>query len=292
MARPLKHSVDYFSHDNNMRNDKKLKAVRAKYGIMGYAIYVMILENLCEADMLFLDIDDDVEFEILSGDLGIESDKLREILGYLEKVKLLNIENGILFCKQLDRRVNPVFDKRKENLSSLRIGNPGFRSGNAQSKVKERKVKERKVKGELSASEKPTPSPGEIARKFFAGWDNPKLRGENFKHYADQLGDSLNAFCEHWTEPTKSGKKQLWETKDSFELSRRIKTWLRNDDKWSTKINGNWGKSFKPVVGEKTPDGRKIIAQVQGGFYKLEDGTFLAYRGTRWINVNGQGHAL
>ncbi|MBL4705443.1 MAG: DUF4373 domain-containing protein [Flavobacteriales bacterium] len=45
MARPLKNNADYFSHDNNMRNDKKILAVRRKYGSDGYSVWCMILES-------------------------------------------------------------------------------------------------------------------------------------------------------------------------------------------------------------------------------------------------------
>lgn len=137
-----------------------------------------------------------------------------------------------------------------------------------------------------------TPTPSEIAKKFFTAWEKPELRGKQFEEFSKILGSCLDAFCEHWTEPTKSGTRQLWQTKPTFELSRRIKTWLRNEDKWKANGKFDWGKSFKPTKGGETPDGRKIICEVQGGYWKLEDGTFLAYHGTRWINVDGKGHAL
>ena len=38
MPRPLKANIDYFPHSNNMRNDPKLKAVRARFGINGNEI--------------------------------------------------------------------------------------------------------------------------------------------------------------------------------------------------------------------------------------------------------------
>lgn len=44
MARPIKNNADYFSHDIGMRNDMKIKALRRKYGLVGYASYVMLIE--------------------------------------------------------------------------------------------------------------------------------------------------------------------------------------------------------------------------------------------------------
>ena len=50
MARPKKEYCDYFSHDRDMRNHRKIKALRTKYGIEGYAIWVMFLEFLTGND--------------------------------------------------------------------------------------------------------------------------------------------------------------------------------------------------------------------------------------------------
>jgi hypothetical protein len=33
MARPLKNNADYFPHDNDMRNDEKILALRRKFGL-------------------------------------------------------------------------------------------------------------------------------------------------------------------------------------------------------------------------------------------------------------------
>ena len=46
MARPKKQYCDYFSHDRDMRNHRKIKALRTKFGVNGYAVWVMILEVL------------------------------------------------------------------------------------------------------------------------------------------------------------------------------------------------------------------------------------------------------
>ena len=77
-------------------------------------------------------------------------------------------------------------------------------------------------------------SPGEFARKFFdRDPETLKIittemllkshgRGEEI------LERELNKFIAYWTEPTKSGRKQLWETKPTFEVRRRLSTWFNN----------------------------------------------------------------
>ena len=118
-GRNPKHNADYFPHANGMRDDKKLKAVRAKFGLSGYAIYNMILESLAESNLIILEWDD-LEIEMLSGDFGIDSEKLIQMVDYFCAVNLLQRNNGYLFCRQLDERLKPIFDKRKSDLCYLR----------------------------------------------------------------------------------------------------------------------------------------------------------------------------
>jgi len=122
MARPIKNNLDYFSHDNGMRNDRKIKALRAKYGLQGYAVFSMFLELLCEADLLVIEWNE-IEQELISGDFGLPASELSEITDYLIKIDLLQRHNGWLYCENLDKRSENVFDKRKDNLRSLRSEN-------------------------------------------------------------------------------------------------------------------------------------------------------------------------
>jgi hypothetical protein len=45
----------------------------------------------------------------------------------------------------------------------------------------------------------------------------------------------IDKFIDYWTEPTKSGKKQRWETEKVFEHRRRLSTWFRNAEKFNNK---------------------------------------------------------
>lgn len=46
MARPLKDGLDYFSLDTDIANDDKIKLIRAKHGIVGFAIVVLLLTKI------------------------------------------------------------------------------------------------------------------------------------------------------------------------------------------------------------------------------------------------------
>ncbi len=43
----------------------------------------------------------------------------------------------------------------------------------------------------------------------------------------------LDKFISYWTEPTKSGKKQRWQTEKTFEVRRRLSTWMGNFEKYT-----------------------------------------------------------
>ncbi|MBA7563357.1 hypothetical protein ES708_05012 [subsurface metagenome] len=159
MARPKKNNLDYFPHDNSMRNDRKIKALRAKFDHKGYAVYNMLLEILCESELLILKWDE-TERELVSGDLTLVSDELTLVSEYLFKINLLSFVNGYVFCPQLDKRAEIVFGKRIKGLNSLRSENgidvaetpvsdaetPVSGKKSTQSKVKHSIVKESKVK--------------------------------------------------------------------------------------------------------------------------------------------------
>ena len=113
MARPTKSNADYFKHDNDMRNDPKVKALRGKFGLEGYAIWNMILETLTDADGFLVDWNG-LSIELFSGDFGIASERLEELVAYMGKIGLVQIEEEKLGCKNLSIRMQSVVEKREK----------------------------------------------------------------------------------------------------------------------------------------------------------------------------------
>ena len=139
MARPKRYNADYFSHDAGMRDDPKIKALRNKFGVTGYAVWCMMLEVLTKSDYFKIKIED-LEIEILSADFGIEADLFKEILSYMLKLNLLQTADNCEYLSQkLTDRLQPVLDKRR-NSSKTRVSV----TESTQSKVKKSKVKESK----------------------------------------------------------------------------------------------------------------------------------------------------
>jgi hypothetical protein len=155
MARPVKNYCEYFPHDRDMRNHRKIKAIRTKFKITGYGIWCMILEYLTGIDGNVFEYSD-VEMELMAGDFGVSATEIRDVIDYCIKLELLFLKDDFIQSESLDERLKPVYDKRgvskeKSKKQSRIYGK--FSSNKAaingvsvtekpQSKVKESKVKE------------------------------------------------------------------------------------------------------------------------------------------------------
>jgi hypothetical protein len=157
MARPKKNNADYFSHDNDARNHRKIKALRNRYGVTGYGFWFMLLEFLTYSDYNQFEFTDS-EVELMAGDFGVSATEIHDMLSYCIKLEMLTLENGIIRSKSLDERLECVYKKRgtkKEFLQQKPHINVVSDTDNTnktivsatestQSKVKEIKVKEKK----------------------------------------------------------------------------------------------------------------------------------------------------
>lgn len=112
MARPIKNNLDYFSHDKDMRNDLKIKALRRKFSHKGYSIYVMMLEHLSNCEYLQYEWNE-LSIELLTSDFDIDTDELMEIIDYSIKLKLFEIEVGYIYCPSMLLRNNHILSERK-----------------------------------------------------------------------------------------------------------------------------------------------------------------------------------
>lgn len=111
MARPTKSNADYFKHDSDMRNDPKIKALRVKFGLAGYALWCMILETLADADGFCIPWDEQ-SIELYAGDFVSDAETLVSAAEYMKKVKLIQIEGEKLWCEKLSERLQGVVEKR------------------------------------------------------------------------------------------------------------------------------------------------------------------------------------
>lgn len=153
MARPIKNYCDYFPHDRDMRNHRKVKAIRTKYGIIGYAIWSMILEYLTGIDGNVFEYSE-VEFELMAGDFGVSATEIRDVIDYCIKLEMIFINEGFIHSESLDERLKPVYEKRgkskdnskkQQRINGKFVNNNTVTNGVSEAEMPQSKVNKSKV---------------------------------------------------------------------------------------------------------------------------------------------------
>lgn len=111
MARPIKNSCDYFPHDADMRNHRKIKALRNKFGIEGYALWCMFLEFLTSNDNNKAAFSD-LELELIAGDFNVSKELVSDFIQYCLQIELLYLRDDFVGSASLSDRLEPVYLKR------------------------------------------------------------------------------------------------------------------------------------------------------------------------------------
>jgi hypothetical protein len=115
MARPPKNNCDYFPHLTTMRNHKKVKMLRNKFGqVLGYAFWSMFLEYLTEADGNEIE-HTEMEWDSFASELGVSATEIKDMIEYCLKIEILFLRLGFLFSTSLDEYLAPVYEKRAKN---------------------------------------------------------------------------------------------------------------------------------------------------------------------------------
>lgn len=112
MARPRKNNADYFTHDADMRNDVKIKALRRKFSHAGYAVWNYLMETLTDSD--FFEIAwDELSIELLAADYDVTVEELTGIVEYCVMIGLLQLCDGRLCCEALRQRFASLLSDRE-----------------------------------------------------------------------------------------------------------------------------------------------------------------------------------
>lgn len=111
MARPKKNNADYFSHESEMRNDVKIKALRRKFSHTGYAVWNYLLEVLTDAEGFAIRWEE-LDIELYAADFDLDTTELTDIVNYCIKLGLLQISNNMLYCDNLTSSFEGLMNKR------------------------------------------------------------------------------------------------------------------------------------------------------------------------------------
>ncbi len=128
------------------------------------------------------------------------------------------------------------FPVRKERSKEKNIYNNIY--NNNINNTRKENIKEKKEKRDKN------PPPYLISREFFNNKNSPyRTEAKEFlvsRGLDEQTADNeLEKFISYWTELTKSGNKQRWELEKTFEVKRRLATWIENFLKYNNKVLSN-----------------------------------------------------
>lgn len=130
MARPNKHTVEFFSHDTNAASKKTLYILQYKFGNDGYAFWFKMLELLGSSEGHWFSCRKPDEWAFFVAKMGVTEDICTEIISSLVMLGAIDEtlwkESRVLWCQNFIDRLKPFYDKRVQQLPSK----PSFRDEN------------------------------------------------------------------------------------------------------------------------------------------------------------------
>lgn len=147
MPRPKKLTLDFFIHDANARNDRKIKALRRRHGNDGYATFFCLIEMLCQEDGMQMPLSNPLDIETVAEECGVrDSAHLLNIIQCCTEIGLLDKQlwesDRIVFSPGLYERYLARLEDRKQ--AALRKQRQGDASKLA-SRIQEIQAKENEV---------------------------------------------------------------------------------------------------------------------------------------------------
>lgn len=184
--------------------------------------------------------------------LGWGRDKLRNARKILEKQGLVEVVQKS-YGHGTDTYINVKYVPKGVKVQGAETQGAGFQGAGTQGAGKQHhiqvtntdiQVTNTRYRVDAPAELKSTPS--NVARDFFLqGEKYHELREKLLTVAPEQIVDlELQKFCDYWTEPNKSGSKVRWELERTFEVERRLRTWLTNTARWTKEKQKAKGKQI------------------------------------------------
>ena len=214
----------YFSHDYNARQDDKIKRLIMKHGFLGYGIFWSIVENLYNnANALRMDC------ELIAYEMRTTENIIESIINDFD---LFVIDGDYFGSLSVERRLNERDKKSKKASESASIRwNKLKEDANAlrtecnSNAIKERKGNERKGE-EIKEKDRDAAKAATIKR---ISDFKKSLYPFTIAKGGIYSNDTVKDFFEYWSELNKSETKMRWELQTTFQISKRLVTWLKNE---------------------------------------------------------------
>ena len=114
MARPLKHTIDYFPHFVNA--GKTLLILQNEFGNDGYAFWFKLLSLLCKTDRLVYDYNNAASWKLLLAETAVNEDTANKILQLLSDIQAIDPDlhqSKVIWVQNLVDNLSDVFSRRR-----------------------------------------------------------------------------------------------------------------------------------------------------------------------------------
>ena len=204
----------YFPHFCNARHDRKIRRLRKELGVEGYGIYFMLLEILREQQDLMYPMED---MDLLAEEFGVSEAKVRVVICNYQLFEVDEAEK--FFSPKMLVYLEPYFRMKEQRKIAGQKSAEKRQLNDRSTTVQQSKGKEKKV-NEIKEEE---------SKVSFSEMLSP---------YLLDLENEYDNFFSYWTEKNSKGKER-WECEKFFDISRRIKTWMGNKNKFIQNGNSN-----------------------------------------------------
>ena len=257
MPRPQQKGLSYFPLDVDFLSDRKIKILKSRYGADGITLYIYLL---CEIyrNGYYLKVDDDFYF-LVSEDLGMERNKVQQVLKFLLERSLFDntlfqsdtvltsagIQKRFQLAVKERARKTPIIVERfwilskEETETFIKVqphddnsgkttynsGKTTYNSGNYD--IKESKVKKSKVKNNNAEQQTETYFHDMELNRLFTVYLSEREKAEKRSLSQERirmLGEELTAMASDDTERIEIVKKAITSGWKSFYPIKKVET--------------------------------------------------------------------
>jgi len=121
MARPTKHTVDYFTHDSHASQGRTLSILFNNFNHEGLSAWWLLLETISDTENHIISIRNLEDLEYLASKLHLLPDRAKEVLKKMAELDALDKDlysEGVIWCQNFVDRLCPVYESRKQELPS------------------------------------------------------------------------------------------------------------------------------------------------------------------------------
>ncbi len=226
MARPNKHTVDYFTHDSHASQGRTLSILFNNFSHDGTDAWWRLLETVSDTDNHVIRIDNLEDLEYLASKLGFLPDRLKIILKKMAELDAIDRDlysEGVIWCQNFVDRLRPVYESRKQDLPmkpELSGKQTAFLLPITALSVPETphtKLKETKVT-KLKDNEPPKNKYGEFQNIYLTDEEHEKLKGK-LNNSLDSLIETMSAWLKQNGKTYKDYYAALlnWDRRDAKE---------------------------------------------------------------------------